>query len=317
MHPLAAPIEPYNASTDLAPAFLLWQLVVGQAWPIDFTRLRQVLDAPGAQHFVVKDHGHLIGLVVTTRTPSQDGQTGALQALLVAPSHQRQGLGSALHEAALHHLRAIGMQRVQLGGLVPRFWCGLPAQLLPARAFFSAHGWAFDQPVYDLVQDLRHASPPPAIYRRVDNEGITLQTGRADDVDRILDFEQRTFPDWLHHYERCARLGDVQDMLAARQHDGQIVGTLLMYSPQSHASRTDLVWRVLLGYDAGALGAVGVAPFAQRRGIGLALVARASDLLKARGVRNCLIDWVQLTDFYAQVGYSRWRAFFPSMRELS
>lgn len=316
MHPLAATIEPYDASTDLAPAFLLWQLAVGEAWPIDFTRFRQVLDAPGAQHAVVKDHGQLIGLAVTTRSLSQDSHTGHLQALLVAPSRQRQGLGGALHEAVLRQLRATGVQRVQLGGLVPRFWCGLPAQLPSARAFFSAHGWVFDQPVYDLVQDLRRATIAPAVYRRVDEQGIVLQTGRAEDVAQILAFERRTFPDWLHHYERCARLGDTRDMLAARQRDGRIVGTLLMYSPQSHESRTDLVWRVLLGSDAGALGAVGVAPDVQRRGIGLALVARASDLLKARGVRNCLIDWVQLTDFYAQLGYSRWRAFFPSMREL-
>lgn len=317
MHNIAEKIQPFDASIDMASAFTLWQITVGRAWPIDFTRFKQILSAPDAQHFVAKEHGQLIGLAATARSLSWDSQVGHLQLLLVAPSWQRQGLGSALHEAALQHFRATGAQIVQLGGLVPRFWCGLPGNLPDARAFFSKLGWEFDHPVYDLVQDLRQYTTPLAIYRRISDQGITLATGREEDVPEILTFEQREFPNWLRHYERCARLGDYQDILCARNQDGRIVGTLLMYTPQSHETRTDVVWRVLLGYDAGAMGAVGVAPSEQGRGTGIALVARASDLLKARGVRNCYIDWVEITDFYAKLGYAKWRAFFTSLRDVS
>lgn len=309
-------IEPYTIS-DLAPAFALWQITLGQTWPIDFTRFRQILQAPGAQHFVAKEHEQLVGLAATTQSAELERRTGYLQLLLIAPRWQRKGLGSALHEAAMQHLQASDAQIAQLGGLVPRFWCGLPANLLAARSFFSKQGWEFDQPVYDLVQNLHRSTTAPAIYQRIEGQGITLETGSKEMVPEILAFEQREFPHWLHHYERCARLGDFQDMLCARHRDGRIVGTLLMYTPRSHQTRTDLVWRVLLGYDAGALGAVGVAPSAQGQGIGLALVARASDLLKARGVRNGVIDWVQLTGFYAKLGYKKWRAFLTSTRALS
>ncbi|HEY1348494.1 MAG TPA: GNAT family N-acetyltransferase [Ktedonobacteraceae bacterium] len=311
----ADPIGLYAASTDLAAAYLLWQLTIGDLWPLDFPRFRQILSGPAAHHFVVRARGQLVGLAACTL--SQDRRTGHLLALLVAPTWQNKGLGRALHEAVLDYLHAANAQRVQLGGLVPRFWCGLPTNLPAAHAFFSRLGWTFEQPVYDLVQDLRSYTTAPAIYRRIAGQGITLAVGHARDAPEILAFEQREFPDWLPHYQRCAHLGDYQDILCARQQDGRIMGTLLMYTPQSQSSRTDVVWRILLGYDAGALGAVGVSPAAQRQGIGLALVARASELLKARGVRNGYIDWVQLTDFYAQVGYSTWRAFLPSMRELS
>jgi beta-N-acetylhexosaminidase len=315
MQDSAGPIQRYDASTDLAAAYLLWQLTVGHVWPIDFPRFRQILAGPATHHIVVRASGQLVGLAACAL--SQDSRTGHLLALLVAPSWQRKGLGRALHEAVLQYLRTTHAQRVQLGGLVPRFWCGLPTNLPAAHAFFSRLGWTFDQPVYDLVQDLRFYTAAPTVYWRVAGQGLTLEVGRAQDASEIMAFEQREFPDWLPHYERCARLGDYQDMLCARQRDGRIVGTLLMYTPQSHKSRTDVVWRVLLGFDAGALGAVGVAPAAQRQGTGLALVARASDLLKARGVRNGYIDWVQLTGFYAQVGYTTWRAFLTSMRDLS
>lgn len=88
-----------------------------------------------------------------------------------------------------------------------------------------------------------------------------------------------------------------------------MVGTLLMSTPCSHISRTDVVWRVLLGSDAGSMSAIGVAASERGRDIGIALVARASNILKERGMRNCYIDWVVITDFYARPGYNKWRAF--------
>jgi len=314
MQTFAPDIQPYADSADLASAFILWQITVGRQWPVDFLRFRQILAGPEPLHLVAKVRGQLVGLAACTL--SQESRTGYLQALLVAPAWQRQGLGSALHDSALQQLRARGAHYAQAGGLVPRFWCGLPANLPAARTFFSTHGWECAQPVYDLIQDLRQYSAAPALFERIAREGITLAQGRAEHVSQILEFEERTFPSWLHHYADCARLGDFQDMLLARQRDGRIVGTLLMSTPHSQKTRTDIVWRVLLGYDAGALGAVGVAPDAQGRGIGLALVAQASDLLQRQGVRNGYIDWVQRPDFYARLGYTRWRAFFTCRREL-
>lgn len=317
MQEIGEKIQPYDAMNDLASVFTLWQTTVGRAWPIDLARFRQILSAPNARHLVVKEQGQIIGFVATSQSQSWGTQVGHLQLLLVAPSWQGKGLGSALHEAALGHFRAAGAQIAQLGGLVPRFWCGVPGNLPEAHEFFKQRGWEFDQPVYDLEQDLRQYSTPPAIYQRIAEQGITLAAGRAEDVPEILAFEQREFPNWLQHYERCARLGNYQDFLLARNQEGVVVGTLLMYTPQSSAERTDVVWRVLLGYDAGAMGAVGVAPSERGRGTGIALVARASDLLKERGVRNCYIDWVEITDFYAKLGYKKWRALFTSMRDLS
>jgi hypothetical protein len=42
----------------------------------------------------------------------------------------------------------------------------------------------------------------------------------------------------------------------------------------------------------------------------------ASDVLKARGIKNCYIDWVELTDFYAKLGYAKWRSFATSKRQI-
>lgn len=302
-------IQRYEATSDAAAAFALWQTTIGPEWPIDFQRFQQVLSAPQAGHFIARAQEQVIGFVATAQSQGQDKHAGHLLVLLVAPDWQGQGLGSSLHARALDHLRAAGVDFIQLGGRSPRFWCGLPENLPDAQTFFQARGWKYTETVYDLSQDLSQYTTPPAIYQRIAEQQVTLKTASQADIPEILAFEGREFPNWLAAYERLASLGEYSNILMARAQDEQVVGTLLMSTPQSHAERTDVVWRVLLGYDAGSIAAVGVAEAEHGRGIGIALVARASDLLKACGVRNCYIDWVELTDFYAKLGYEKWRAF--------
>ena len=302
-------IQPYETALDTAEAFTLWQTAIGQEWPIDFQRFQQILAAPQAGHFVVREQGQVIGFVATAQGLSWDKKTGYLLTLLVAPRWQSKGLGNALHEHALGHLRAAGVDVLRLGGHSPRFWCGVPANLPNALAFFQRHGWEFTETVYDLSQDLSQYSTPPTINQRMVEQQITFNAATLEDIPKVLAFEEREFPNWLPHYERLANLGEYDDILVARDQHGRVVGTLLMSTPQSHAERTDVVWRVLLGPNAGSMGAVGVANAEQGRGIGIALVANASDLLKTRGIKNCYIDWVVITDFYARLGYKKWRAF--------
>lgn len=316
MQEIAGKIQPYDASTDAASVFTLWQTAVGREWPVDFQRLQQILSGPDTRHFVAKENGQVIGFVGTMQSRSWDAWVGHLLVLLVAPAWQRKGLGSALYETALRHLRDSNTVMIQPGGHSPRFWCGVPADLTAAQEFFRARGWDLSETVYDLVQDVRQYSAPPALYQRVNEQQITLAPATGEDMSEVLAFEAREFPNWLKHYEHCARLGNYQDILVARDQNqsGQVVGTLLTSTPQSHPERTEVIWRVPLGYDAGSLGAVGVAYSEQGRGIGIALVARASELLRERGVRNCYIDWVSITDFYAKLGYSKWRAYHTSLR---
>jgi beta-N-acetylhexosaminidase len=192
----------------------------------------------------------------------------------------------------------------------------VPDNLAAAKSFFAAQGWNLSDTVYDLVQDLSTYTTPPAIYQRMTKQQITLEPATQADGADVLAFEKREFPHWLMHYERCVRLGDYQDLLVARDQQGQILGTLMVYTAQSSSERHDLIWQGVLGSDAGAFGAVGVAESQQGRGIGIALVARASDILKERGVRNCAIDWVLLTDFYGKLGYTKWRAYHSDWRDF-
>ena len=65
----------------------------------------------------------------------------------------------------------------------------------------------------------------------------------------------------------------------------------------------------MLGPAAGTIGCVGVAPQLHGRGIGTALVIRASQLLAQAGTRTCHIGWTTREAFYRRAGYQPWRRY--------
>ncbi|GCE19269.1 GNAT family N-acetyltransferase [Dictyobacter kobayashii] len=309
-------IQHYDANRDAADVYALWQAALSSVWPLTQPRLQKVLHGTEPQHFVARINGQIVGFVATFKRSYGAEKVGQLAALLIHPDAHRQGIGSALHDAALDHFRSSGLKSVRLGSVSPRFWCGVPDNLPAAMAFFQAKGWDLSATVYDLAQDLTAYRTPERIIERLNTEKITITSAKSQNVTDVLTFEAKHFANWLPQYEQCADLGDYRDLLVARDEDGRILGTLIMYSPQSHPERTDMIWQDLLGETAGAMGAVGVAESERGRGIGLALVAGASEVLKERGVKNCFIDWVELTDFYAKVGYDKWRAYHPCVRDI-
>lgn len=309
-------IQPYDVENDAADVYALWQVALGETWPIEQARFQQVLAGPYPQHFVARSGGRVVGFAATLMSRGDSGLQGHLVALFVAPDQQGKGLGKALYEAALAHLQSSGVKTIQLGGHSPRFWCGVPGNLPRAVEFFAHQGWSYAETVYDMIQDLRDYTTPPQIVQRMKDEQISIAPATSTNVTDVLLFESQHFPNWLMHFERNARLGDYQDMLVARDSAGRVVGTLVISSPQSHPRRTDVVWQSLLGWEAGSLGAVGVVEQERGRGIGLALVAYASEILKERGVRTCYIDWLVLTDFYGKLGYKVWRDYRMSKRTI-
>ena len=177
----------------------------------------------------------------------------------------------------------------------------------PGRGrLFQDQGWAWDDVAIDLVRDLRGYVDPIGAAARAARDGIGLAVARAADLPEVLAFEEANYPEWLEFFRSGASA-----ILTARDQKQAIVGTLLFRGP-GPVSR---FWR-LLGDDSAAIACVGVAPSAQGRGVGSALVARASELLRDAGARRCLIDWVVRTDFYRRVGYEPWREYLMATREL-
>jgi beta-N-acetylhexosaminidase len=168
-------------------------------------------------------------------------------------------------------------------------------------------GWNTFHPCCDLVRHLADYQIPISLQERMSQEGIILHPATPDEMPAVLDFERTEFPNWYREYAYRTALGECHDILTAWDIRKGVVGTLMMYTPQSKILSVNLLWKELLGPDLGGMGAVGVGMNERGRGIGMALVAWASDVLRQRKIGNALIDWTGLVDFYGKAGYQPWR----------
>jgi GNAT superfamily N-acetyltransferase len=100
-------------------------------------------------------------------------------------------------------------------------------------------------------------------------------------------------------------------VLVARERAGAVVGVLLFRGPPDGT-----IFTPMLGRDAGTIGCVGVAAAARGTGVGSAMVARASELLRDAGTGACHIGWTRRERFYARLGYRRWRRYHMARRRL-
>jgi GNAT superfamily N-acetyltransferase len=100
-------------------------------------------------------------------------------------------------------------------------------------------------------------------------------------------------------------------VLVVRDRAGAVVGTLLFRGPLGAT-----IYEPLLGPEAGTIGCVGVAAPARGAGVGSAMVARASELLRDAGTRACHIGWTRREEFYARLGYVPWRRYHMARRPV-
>src|SRR5262245_58762155 len=112
-------IHPYIPEQDEAAVFALWQAALGQQWPLAAADFRLVTTGSphyqAGDHFVARVGDRIVGFAATQMQRGQP-DTASFMAVCVDPALRRQGIGTALHTAALDHLRTLGASNVQLAG---------------------------------------------------------------------------------------------------------------------------------------------------------------------------------------------------------
>ena len=281
-------LRPFGGAADHALVEALWSAALEPRWPLLPRAIAIMRDG-----FVAVDRGRAVGCVAVDLA-------GSIPLVMVAPADQRRGIGTDLLSAALARLSTAGVSVAHAGSGGPDYiWPGVPLDLPAAGRFFAAGGWQADRDTVDLVADLRDYRRPAAASERARRAGVTIAPAVAADLAAVVAFETATFPSWT----RWFRVGN-QDILLARDGAGTIVATLLFDGPGA-----DTVFLPMLGPAAATIGCVGVAPHMEGRGIGTALVARASQILRDRGAGACHIGWTVRESFYTRAGYRPWRRY--------
>lgn len=302
-------IRPLDPERDRPLLGRLWEAALGSVWPLAPDALDLVKEGLVAER---GDGGTFRG-----SGPGEAGRAGpgvgmvavdpagSIPLLVVDPAYQRRGVGTRLLDAGMARLGQLGATTVALGGGGDDYiWPGVPDNLPGAVGFFRARGWGFDHTVIDLVADLRGYEAPAGVGERAGRAGVSIEVMAGPEQAEVMAFEAATFPDWVGWFERLD-----SSVLVARDRAGAVAGTLLFRGPLGAT-----IYEPLLGPDAGTIGCVGVAAPARGAGVGSAMVARASELLRDAGTRACHIGWTRRERFYTRVGYSPWRRYHMARR---
>jgi GNAT superfamily N-acetyltransferase len=223
-------LRPFSGVADHDLVEALWLTALEARWPLLPRAIAMVRDG-----FFAVESGRTVGCVALDLA-------GSIPLLLVAPEHQRRGIGTDLLSAALGRLRAAGVSRVDAGsGGTDCIWPGVPADLPEAARLFANYGWRAGHDTLDLVADLPDYRSPALVPGSAAAAGVTIMLATAADVAAVMAFETATFPNWA----RWFRAGN-RDILLARDGAGAICATLLLDGPGA-----DTVFEPMLGRAAG------------------------------------------------------------------
>ena len=314
-------IAPFDSATDHPALAALWDVTLGDTYPLDAVTLANALANPETgqrgRHFLARIDNQLVGFIGTQiNQVAPHPPSGFILCIVVHPAFQRRGIGSALLHTATAYFREEGVTRVMSGGKYPRIFPGVPTDLPIAAAFFEKHGWLLNSVDADLGRDLHDFTIPLTIQARIESEGVSIAPGTAADTDEVLELNYRHFAGWADTYKFVASLGDYQDFLVVRDPLKGVIGSLIMVGPGSHPRRADAPWKAIFGANIGGMGEVGIAPDERKRGLGLAMVAVGAEVLCARGVGYCHIGFTSLADFYGKLGWTAWREYRIGWKEI-
>jgi predicted N-acetyltransferase YhbS len=244
---------------------------------------------------------------------------GWLQVVAVTPGRQRQGIGRAIVERLVDEARAGGLKRVTIGGGTHYLFPGVPVDLLGAQPFFEALAARFEDKVYDVRTGLDGRATGDRERAALAEAGLTVRPMDPMEGEAVLALLDREFGiDWVYDMGWAMDHGmaadDVLLLLPTDVPGGPVaadsmLGLAVLHQRGNRPLFGPRFWEGLLEPPSGGLGPIGIARALRGRGIGRALLAAGLDTLHARGVRDCVIDWTTLLDFYGAFGFRPWKAY--------
>lgn len=201
---------------------------------------------------------------------------------------------------AKHLLRQRGNTSLLFGMDSRHFWPGLPADFKKLNDFLMIEGFSISGEFFDLERDLSDYQPP----KPLPTEGVEFRLLTPEDHPSLVRFFDREFPErW--RYDMMWKLENEQSYagLMGLIYQEEVHGFASLQDSNSKFPIGGAIWRNDLGENWGALGPIGVSNAVRGFGWGGALLSAGLLELKSRGVRQCIIDWTTLGDFYGKHGF--------------
>ncbi|MDD3646944.1 MAG: GNAT family N-acetyltransferase [Candidatus Dojkabacteria bacterium] len=307
-------IRKLKTTSDEKKAIKIYRESLGAKWPLDTVTFHNILKNRYSTTYLATVRDSIAGYAITQKNLSE--KNGSLVLICILKRFQGKRIGTKLVEHCLKEFRKQSVRKIQVGaGGEIYLWPGVPDNLPQAVSFFKSVGFEYSETSFDLIGNLSEYSTPDWARKRIELNNLKFRTATKTDSKEILNFEKENFPGWANSFRTKFDNMDHSDILFA--YDKEILGTVLLTDQNSNFQGTTLTWNKILGENMGGFGALGVAEKAREKGIGMTLAAKASEILKQRGVENCFLGWTWLVDWYAKLRFKVWQEYKMSWKKLT
>lgn len=268
-----------------------------------------------ASRIVVNKQDKVIGFIIGKRWKEElsvqmKEKTGWIQALVVHHDYRNQGIGSTLLRHAEEALQSSGVQEILLGKDPWHYFPGVPLQ--NKESWFEERGYQAFGKEYDML--CKYEEEDIKVLPILDNVEFSLLN--LEDKEYFLAFLHRCFPGrWeyeaLHYFQR----GGTGREFVVLKKENKIIGFSRINDAHSPMIAQNVYWAPLFNQELGGIGPLGVDSTERGNGYGIAIVEAAIVFLRNRDIKNIVIDWTGLVDFYRKLDYEIWKGY-TSYRKL-
>ncbi|KAG4427727.1 hypothetical protein IFR05_016791 [Cadophora sp. M221] len=300
-------IRPLSKSDeDILQLWKLWQDIFPK-WPMELERLAKILRQDHGHHFI-----HEKGFIMSYFFSLDGSDFGKITAVGVLPEYRGKGLGTALIAKAREALtEGRQLKSLQFGSVFPRFWPAVPIDFAQSTKDFLLHR-GFRKPVEPTARDFYRnitegETAPSDILARISKLPLKFAPWSPELYDECISKQRANFKNigWVEAYERLAAANQHHEVMVAFDFETNAqLGWTLMCSPSAVVLDDFAFINLLFSKDkTGLIGCVGVDKAARGKGVGLALLVKAIENMRERGVEGVMIDWVTIRGFYEQLGF--------------
>ncbi|MGB9691725.1 MAG: GNAT family N-acetyltransferase [Candidatus Sumerlaeaceae bacterium] len=231
--------------------------------------------------------GQVVGFVQGAFGVNEEDQgRGYIRLMAVAPSHQRQGVGSALLRELEARLRAAGASEVSVMDVPQNYFMpGLDFRYTRAVCFLLRHGFQMVHENHNMLCDIApdRWNDLDEQARRMGAEGFDIGRAAREEWPRIASFLDAHWPAWRNEVQRA--LHNEPPAVFVARHEDRIIA-FAAYQGNNRA----LNW----------FGPMGTTPECRGRGIGALLLRLCLRELARQGWHQAIIPWVGPICFYAR-----------------
>jgi GNAT superfamily N-acetyltransferase len=232
-------------------------------------------------------------------------------------AENRSSVASDLLDTVEGEMAERGVASLRFGGDPGHFLPGVPSECPGLEATLRDAGFSAGRTFHDVLGDLDEYEPPNRIAAVRDEwSNLTLERVGSD-VEPLLDFLSDQFPGrWQYEAENFTRVPGGGDDYWFLRNEGTPVGFGRTNTPESGYRGGSVNWADRLDGSVCGLGPLGVHEAYRGRGWGLWLVATIAERYRDTGYDRMVIDWTDLVDYYAKLGFEPWLAYTSFTKEI-